>query len=95
MFFRPDVFLFFHSVSSFSVKTYNSLRKDVNDTVGYLLVPEYKNLLKMKPDLRPSGVDISATGDDIIAPMQTTLVLSMSFYPKFLSILSSFQLDIL
>ena len=89
MFFRPDVFLFFHSVSSFSVKTYNSLRKDVNDTIGYLLVPEYKNLLKMKPDLRPSGVDISETGDDIIAPMQTTLVPSMSFYPNFMSILSS------
>ena len=57
----------------FSVRTYSHIRKDVNTTVGYKCIPEYRHLLKAKPDLRPPGIVISEKGDDAQCPMKNIL----------------------
>ena len=60
-------------LSFFSVRTYSHIRKDVNTTVGYKCIPEYRHLLKAKPDLRPPGIVISEKGDDAQCPMKNIL----------------------
>ena len=56
-----------------SVRTFSHIRKDVNTTVGYKCIPEYRHLLRAKPDLRPPGIVISEKGDDAQCPMKNVL----------------------
>ena len=61
------------SMFVFSVRTYSHIRKDVNTTVGYKCIPEYRHLLLMKPDLRPSGIFVDEKGTDAQCPMKNVL----------------------
>ena len=81
-------------ISSFSVNTFKAFRNDVNKAVGYLAVPEYKNLAKKKPDCRPSGITITGKGHDIKAPMQDTLEHTSYSFPEALILSSILRSDI-